>query len=75
MVVRTSERGDLHPRFRFRAEGHELSVVTAIGPDHISGRSATGVLYAGDYFTYLTNAGLFVLVFHDALADLWHLHR
>ena len=74
IVVHTSQRGDVPMPVRFRAAGREITVLTTIGPDHISGGTETGAPYAREYFTCLTNTGLLMLVFHDALADRWYLH-
>ena len=74
IVVHSSQCGDVQMPVRFRTAGREIAVLTTIGPDHISGGTEAGGPYAREYFTCLTNTGLLVLVFRDALADRWYLN-
>jgi hypothetical protein len=49
-------------------------VLTAAGPDRISGGAEAGEPYERDYFHCLTDAGLLVLLYRDLLAGGWYLH-
>lgn len=52
----------------------EVTVLTTVGPDRISGGAEVGKLYARDYYQCVTDDGLLVLLYRDALAGQWYLH-
>jgi hypothetical protein len=52
----------------------EAEVLTALGPDRISGGAEVGAPYARDYYQCVTAEGLLVLLYRDVLADRWYLH-
>jgi hypothetical protein len=90
IAVATTERRDQHVPVSYRereeaaaAQGakrprtprvREAEVLTALGPDRISGGAEVGAPYARDYYQCVTADGLLVLLFRDVLADRWYLH-
>jgi hypothetical protein len=87
IAVETAERRDhrVPVSYRARAEAHatqrgkmpcvsEAAVLTALGPDRISGGAEAGEPYARDYYQCVTTDGLLVLLYRDTLADQWYLH-
>jgi protein ImuB len=87
IAVETAERRDhrVPVSYRERAEAQrrrsesasrvsEVSVLTTVGPDRISGGAEVGALYARDYYQCVTAAGRLVLLYRDALAGQWYLH-
>jgi hypothetical protein len=87
IAVETAERRDhrVPVSYRERAEMQamqrgkmprvsEAAVITALGPDRISGGAGTGDAYARDYYQCVTSDGLLVLLYRDTLADQWYLH-
>jgi hypothetical protein len=69
------EREEAHAAKRGRTPRvSEAEVLTALGPDRISGGAEVGEPYARDYYQCVTADGLLVLLFHDVLADRWYLH-
>jgi hypothetical protein len=87
IAVETAERRDhrVPVSYRERAEAHamqrgkmprvsEAAVITALGPDRISGGAETGDAYVRDYYQCVTTDGLLVLLYRDTLADQWYLH-
>ncbi len=62
---------DVPVRYRDRDGWHQ--VVSAAGPDRVSG----GVwedAYAREYFRVVTDTGLLTWIFRDARHGTWHLH-
>ncbi|HEU4632062.1 MAG TPA: hypothetical protein VFS08_20090 [Gemmatimonadaceae bacterium] len=56
----------------------DVPLLTAAGPDHVSGGEAAGAPYAREYFHALTADGVLVLLFRDAAAPegdgAWYVH-
>ena len=50
------------------------ALVTAAGPDRVSGGHWEEAAYAREYFRCATEAGVLVWLFHDALENAWYLH-
>jgi hypothetical protein len=78
VAVKTLPRRDHHApaayRERGRGQSPEVALLTAAGPDRISGGAEIGEPYARDYFQCVTTDGLLVLLYHDAIAEQWYLH-
>jgi protein ImuB len=78
VAVRTTPRRDHHAPTAYRERGREPSpdveLLTAAGPDRISGGAEIGEPYARDYFQCVTAEGQLVLLYHDAIAEQWYLH-
>jgi hypothetical protein len=81
LTVTTAERRDHHVPVSYREEGGsagqrstDAEVLTAVGPDRISGGADIGEPYARDYFQCVTAEGMLVLLYHDVLAGRWYLH-
>lgn len=72
VLVETIGRRDHFLPIRFR-DGRWIQLVTAAGPDRISG-GACEAPYAREYFRGVTAEGTLVLLFRDACADSWYLH-
>jgi hypothetical protein len=77
-VTTTSRRDHRVPAgYRERGRGQtspDVALLTAAGPDRISGGAEIGEPYARDYFQCVTADGLLVLLYHDVLAEQWYLH-
>jgi hypothetical protein len=79
VAVETTERRDhqvpvgYHEHGR-REQSPEREVLTAAGPDRISGGAEVGEPYVRDYFQCVTADGMLVLLYHDVLAGPWYLH-
>lgn len=54
--------------------GQWQQIVTAAGPDRISGGRWDHEAYAREYFRAVTDDGVLIWVFRDARADQWYLH-
>lgn len=78
LAVTTTARRDHHVPGGYREDGGgrsaDVEVLTAVGPDRISGGADIGEPYARDYFQCVTTEGMLVLLYHDVLADRWYLH-
>ena len=78
MAVKTAPRRDhCAPtvyRERGRAQSPDVELLTAAGPDRISGGAEIGEPYARDYFQCVTAQGQLVLLYHDVIAEQWYLH-
>jgi hypothetical protein len=79
LTMTTAERRDhqIPSRYRERAKGEravDVDVITALGPDRISGGAEIGEPYARDYFQCVTAEGMLVLLYHDLLGNEWYLH-
>jgi hypothetical protein len=78
VAVKTTPRRDHHApaayRERGRGQSPDVALLTAVGPDRISGGTEIGEPYARDYFQCVTADGLLVLLYHDVIAEQWYLH-
>jgi hypothetical protein len=79
VAVTTTPRRDhrMPAGYRERGRGQtssDIALLTAAGPDRISGGAEIGEPYARDYFQCVTADGLLVLLYHDVLAEQWYLH-
>ncbi len=74
VTVVTTRRHEQRVPVRFRAaDGQSMELLTAIGPDRVSAGIETGDAYAREYYTCLTDRGLLVLLYRDAVTDMWYL--
>jgi hypothetical protein len=79
VAVKTTLRRDHHAPAAYRERGRgqaspDVALLTAAGPDRISGGAEIGEPYARDYFQCVTADGMLVLLYHDAIAEQWYLH-
>ena len=78
VAVKTTPRRDHQApsayRERGRGQSPDVVLLTAVGPDRISGGAEIGEPYARDYFQCVTAEGMLVLLYHDAIAEQWYLH-
>jgi hypothetical protein len=79
VAVTTTPRRDHRVPAGYRERGRgqtapDVALLTAAGPDRISGGAEIGEPYARDYFQCVTADGLLVLLYHDVLAEQWYLH-
>jgi hypothetical protein len=78
IAVKTTPRRDHHAPIAYRERGRgqspDVELLTAVGPDRISGGAEIGEPYARDYFQCVTAEGMLVLLYHDAIAEQWYLH-
>jgi hypothetical protein len=78
IAVKTTPRRDHHAPTAYRERGRgrspDVELLTAAGPDRISGGAEIGEPYARDYFQCVTAEGMLVLLYHDAIAEQWYLH-
>ena len=72
VLVETIQRRDHVVPIRYR-DGQWKQLVTAAGPDRISGGRWSGP-YAREYYRAVTVDGLLVWLFRDARTDCWFLH-
>jgi len=72
VLVETIDRRDHVVPIRYR-DGQWRQLVTAAGPDRISGGRWAGG-YAREYYRAVTVDGLLVWLFRDARTDTWFLH-
>jgi protein ImuB len=73
VLVETIRRRDHSVPIRFR-DGQWKQLVTAAGPDRISGGRWEDQPYAREYFRGVTVDGLLVWIYRDAKEDRWFLH-
>ena len=71
--VRTEERRDHVLPTGYRDGGAWYGVLSAAGPDRVSGER-WGDAYAREYFRCVVDDGGMVWLYHDAKADGWYLH-
>jgi hypothetical protein len=79
VAVKTTARRDHHAPAAYRERGRgegapDVALLTAMGPDRISGGADIGEPYARDYFQCVTADGMLVLLYHDVVAEQWYLH-
>jgi Nucleotidyltransferase/DNA polymerase involved in DNA repair len=78
VAVKTTPRRDHHAptayRERGRGQSPDVELLTAVGPDRISGGAEIGEPYARNYFQCVTAEGMLVLLYHDVIAEQWYLH-
>jgi protein ImuB len=72
VLVETVRRRDHHVPIRYR-DGQWKQLVTAAGPDRISG-GRWDETYAREYFRAVTVDGVLVWLYRDARSDQWFLH-
>jgi hypothetical protein len=70
--VETLGRRDHRVPIRYR-DGHWRPLVTAAGPERLSGGQWEEA-YAREYYRCVTGDGLLVWLFHDATVRRWFLH-
>ena len=71
--ARTEERRDHVLPTVYRDGGEWYAVLSAAGPDRVSGER-WGEAYAREYFRCVVNDGGMVWLFRDARADAWYIH-
>jgi hypothetical protein len=79
VAVKTTPRRDHCAPAAYRERGRDraptdVELLTAVGPDRISGGAEIGEPYARDYFQCVTADGRLVLLYHDVIAEQWYLH-
>jgi hypothetical protein len=79
VAVKAMPRRDHCAPAAYRARGRDqtptdVALLTAVGPDRISGGAEIGEPYARDYFQCVTADGRLVLLYHDVIAEQWYLH-
>ncbi|NUP71758.1 MAG: hypothetical protein HOQ16_11125, partial [Gemmatimonadaceae bacterium] len=78
VAVKTTPRRDHYApttyRERGRGQSPDVELLTAAGPDRISGGAEIGEPYVRDYFQCVTAEGMLVLLYHDVIAEQWYLH-
>ena len=73
MEVRSEERRDHILPTAYRDGGAWYAVLSAAGPDRVSGER-WGEAYAREYFRCIVDDGGMVWLYRDARADGWFLH-
>jgi protein ImuB len=73
VLVETIRRRDHNVPVRYR-DGQWKQLVTAAGPDRISGGHWETQPYAREYYRAVTVDGLLVWLYRDAKTDQWYLH-
>jgi len=71
--ARTEERRDHVLPTAYRDGGEWYAVLSAAGPDRVSGER-WGEAYAREYFRCVVNDGGMVWLYRDARADAWYIH-
>ena len=71
--ARTEERRDHVMPTAYRDGGEWYAVLSAAGPDRVSGER-WGEAYAREYFRCIVNDGGMVWLYRDARGDGWYLH-
>jgi hypothetical protein len=71
--IRTEERRDHVLPAAYRDGGAWYAVLSAAGPDRVSGER-WGEAYAREYFRCIVDDGGMVWLYRDARADAWYLH-
>ena len=71
--ARTEERRDHVLPTGYRDGGEWYAVLSAAGPDRVSGER-WGEAYAREYFRCVVNDGGLVWLYRDARADAWYIH-
>lgn len=79
VAVKTTPRRDHGAPAAYRERGRDrapidVELLTAVGPDRISGGAEIGAPYARDYFQCVTADGRLVLLYRDVIAEQWYLH-
>lgn len=72
--VRVELRGRTPFPCRFRDSGGWRALAGVSGPHRVSGGQWESVPYAREYFRCVTDAGMLVWLFRDALGGGWYLH-
>lgn len=74
IVVETTPERDHSRPVRYRERGPWRTLVTAAGPDRLSGGEWEEEAYAREYFRCLSDEGVLLWVYRDARRGRWFLH-